>query len=111
MFPALPFVLQLVSPIITSVVLDRLQKYGTDTDWTKVMIDADRKARDVVPGVMFDDAVVTFLNRQIRNVAQALADTGEMAKVLKLLAAGQFSEAGYEVIRHAFPSADVPAAA
>jgi hypothetical protein len=88
---------------VISVILDRMHKFGTGTDWTQVQIDTDRKVRAVVPGSWLDDAACTFVNRQIRNVAQALQDTSEAERVLKLLAAGDWAGAGAELVRHALP--------
>ncbi len=105
----LPFVLQLVSPIVISTIVDRLGTFGKDTDWTKLKIEADAKVRSVVPGQLLDDTCVRFVNRQIDNVQVALKDSGEEAKVLKLLADGQWVAAGEEIVKHAFP--DLKAAA
>ncbi len=102
MFPLIlsPLV-SIATHIVVGVVLDRMAQFRADTDWTKVKITADTKVRDVIPGTMLDDTVVRAVNQAIDKIQSAMGETEEAAIVLGLLAAGDFSGAGAELMRHA----------
>lgn len=94
--PALPVILSFlvpyVLPIIESTVVDRLAKFGHDTDWAKVKTDINRKVRTVLPDAIFspavEDAVVLYVDQRISAFAQALGDTDTEKAVLDALIKG-----------------------
>lgn len=101
MFPlVLAPLVQIATNIVVGVVLDRLARFRADTDWTKVKIDADTKVRSIVPGEALDDTVVRAVNQAIDKIRDAMGETEEAAKILTMLAAGDFSGAAAELMRH-----------
>lgn len=109
MFP-LPFVLQLLMPMVISTITSHLGSVGK-IDSTQLKIEIDGKVRSIVPGTILDDTAVRFVNRLVDNVQAALLDSAEEAKVLKMLADGQWTDAAQEVTRHAFPDLKAAVAA
>ncbi len=102
MLPAIvAFALPYIEPIIVSVIVDRLTKFGKETDWTQVKLDTNKKVRAVLPDFIFgqagEDAVVLFVDRRISAFAAALYDANQQKALLELLANGKF-KAAFELV-------------
>ncbi len=98
MLPAvIAFAMPYIEPIIVSVIVDRLVKFGKDTDWTKVKLDCNAKVRAILPDFIFsddgEDAVVLFVDRRISAFAVALKDVTQQKALVNLILNGNFKSA------------------
>jgi hypothetical protein len=92
-----PFILRLVIPLVISLVLRQLEKFGEAIDWSKVKADVEPRVRKIVPGTILDDAAVTFILGIISAFETTLKDE-DLKIVLELLAKKDYLAAGQKLI-------------
>ena len=79
--------------IVIAFIVRQIGKFGKTIDWTKVKADVDVRVRALVPGEWFDDEAVDLVNSVLDRAALVLTQEAAIEEVLKLAAAGKWSEA------------------
>jgi hypothetical protein len=88
--------------------LRQAEKYGANTDWTKVKATWDERIPGLVPGTANDAKAVRIVNAVLDAVALAAKNSGDIEAVVALLAAGQVGPAVSQVIKLLEKNAHLP---
>lgn len=84
---------RLVIKLVVSFIMRQIEKFGHTIDWAKVKADLKPRIEAVVPGTWFDAEAVAAVFTVVDAAAKALSATGEIQKILDLLAAQKWAEA------------------
>lgn len=83
----------IVQGVVVSFVVRQLGKFQHSVDWDKVMADADKRVRAIVPGTWFDDEAVGLVDAVIVRLKNALGEGDELKALMDRIAAGDYAGA------------------
>lgn len=71
----------------------QLGRFGRTTDWGLVLVDADKRIRDLIPGNWLDDEASEVLSSAITALRIALGKASDLEDLLTLVADQKWDEA------------------